>query len=982
MHIRQKLLILLLLAPALATTATAQQVIIVSDTPAKAKNDSTEKKTITLGGHVYDSFTKAPVKALITLMKTDSTVVDTTRVHIWEWGTSDGVYWFKVPRRQAKYILKATCDGYEDTYADYEIKYLARNREFEVPRILMKKRADDDIYGEGTLDGVVVTGTRVKIAYKGDTVVYNAAAFKLPEGSMLDGLIRQMPGAELKDNGDIYVNGEKVENLTLNGKDFFKGNNKVMLDNLPYYTVQTVEVYNKSSRESEFRGREMGKKELTMDVKLKREYNRGALVNTEAGYGTDDRYLARLFGLYYTDHTRLSLFANTNNINEDRKPGYNGEWSPANMPQGLKTTHQTGLNFTTEDQDKTYEEQADVTYTWSHADNQTRTLNERFATDGNIMSQGFSTNRQRDLRLSAANEFMLKKPFRLWGNLAMSYSHGRNHSESSDSTFRQQLINESRNASLNRYSRLGLSGAMDFYHKLPWGDEVSLSVSGDYSQLKPSDSFSTSETHYAQTGQNDYRNYYNDNHNRNYNYSANAGYGVNLPNNWEVSASLQYKQVYAESHNSNYRLDWLGNLDDIESSLNTQLPTLNAQHSLGWLPSNDQLMTVLDADNSDSHIHLERTYGGKLHFFTRGKNEDRFFAVTLPLNHVTERMHYMQASLDTVAHRHHTDFEPTIMFFKWGKTGTRQLYYTMGISQPDFSSLMPTDDTTNPLALHINNPALKSRINHSLNGRYQIRRDSLQQSISFWASGSLTQRSWGTRTIYNPTTGAYTFFQDNINGNWNASLGTNLERPIDRKKRLLLSETLSGSYTHSRDFAIETLSAADIMPTTLDMMATREANTSVVNTVYLEDQLRLTYQYGDFTGGVSGKAAWRRSTSYREDFQDINAWDYSYGLNLKYTIPVAKIDVATDLTMFSRRGYNSSMMNTDDLVWNASLSRSFLKGKITARLMAFDILHQLSSTQYSVNAQGRTETWHNCIPRYALLTLAYKFQKMPKGKKQ
>ena len=48
--------------------------------------------------------------------------------------------------------------------------------------------------------------------------------------------------------------------------------------------------------------------------------------------------------------------------------------------------------------------------------------------------------------------------------------------------------------------------------------------------------------------------------------------------------------------------------------------------------------------------------------------------------------------------------------------------------------------------------------------------------------------------------------------------------------------------------------------------------------------------------------------------------------------------------------------------------------------MAFDILHQLSSTQYSVNAQGRTETWRNCIPRYAMLTLAYKFQKMPKKK--
>ena len=131
---------------------------------------------------------------------------------------------------------------------------------------------------------------------------------------------------------------------------------------------------------------------------------------------------------------------------------------------------------------------------------------------------------------------------------------------------------------------------------------------------------------------------------------------------------------------------------------------------------------------------------------------------------------------------------------------------------------------------------------------------------------------------------------------------------------------------------------------------------------------------------MGGEVSWRSSKGTSANFQAINAWDYQYGITAKYTIPWMNVDLATDLKMFSRRGYNSSMMNTDDLVWNASLSRSFLKGKVTARLMAFDILHQLSSTQYSVNAQGRTETWHNCIPRYALLTLSYKFQKMPKKK--
>ena len=84
--------------------------------------------------------------------------------------------------------------------------------------------------------------------------------------------------------------------------------------------------------------------------------------------------------------------------------------------------------------------------------------------------------------------------------------------------------------------------------------------------------------------------------------------------------------------------------------------------------------------------------------------------------------------------------------------------------------------------------------------------------------------------------------------------------------------------------------------------------------------------------------------------------------------------------MFSRRGYYSAMMNDDHLVWNAELTRAFFNGKLTAKLQAFDLLHQLSSTQYNVNAQGRTETWQNCIPRYLMFTLAYKFTQKPKSK--
>ncbi len=178
------------------------------------------------------------------------------------------------------------------------------------------------------LSEVTVTASKVKFYNKGDTIVYNADAFVLAEGTMLDGLLRQMPGVELKDDGRIFVNGEYVEELLLNGKDFFKGNNKVMLENIGAYTVKNVEVYRKQKDIDRVLGKGFGEKSLAMDVKLKKEYNQGMMLNAEAGYGSDDRYLGRLFGLWFSDHARVSAVGNINNLNDDRKPGEQTGFDP------------------------------------------------------------------------------------------------------------------------------------------------------------------------------------------------------------------------------------------------------------------------------------------------------------------------------------------------------------------------------------------------------------------------------------------------------------------------------------------------------------------------------------------------------------------------------------------------------------------------------------------------------------------------------
>ena len=122
--------------------------------------------------------------------------------------------------------------------------------------------------------------------------------------------------------------------------------------------------------------------------------------------------------------------------------------------------------------------------------------------------------------------------------------------------------------------------------------------------------------------------------------------------------------------------------------------------------------------------------------------------------------------------------------------------------------------------------------------------------------------------------------------------------------------------------------------------------------------------------GIMGALTWRNIDSKRVDFSRISAFDYKYGLNAILQLPW-KLQLGTDLTVYGRRGYEGSTMNTDDVVWNARLSRPFMKGKITCMLDAFDILGDLSNITSAINAQGRTETWTNTLLRYVMFHVAW-----------
>ena len=249
-----------------------------------------------LSGTIVDNFTgKGLDSVTVTLMTNDSIELRSCMNR----NNDDGYYQFGVSKI-GKYIIKAERKGYEVAYKNAELKNHRENTIF-VERIRMNK-----IY---ELKEVTVTSTKIKMVMKGDTIVYNADAFNLAEGSMLDALISKLPGANLNKNGEIFVNGKKIESLLVNGKNFFSGNPTAALENLPAYTVSKIKVYDQEGHASRMMKRDMDDKQYVMDVRLKKEYSTGYLGNLEGGLGSEDRYKLKVVGQRFSDRGIMQIYS-------------------------------------------------------------------------------------------------------------------------------------------------------------------------------------------------------------------------------------------------------------------------------------------------------------------------------------------------------------------------------------------------------------------------------------------------------------------------------------------------------------------------------------------------------------------------------------------------------------------------------------------------------------------------------------------------
>ena len=925
------------------------------------QTDSTKVKkkkveNISMYGTVVDGFTKAAIPDVkVILMHGDSTVIDTTSVwesHSWSSGIGRSAgttrYYFRISREPAQYILKFEHPNYETAYANFEMKHVSRRlSDIEGPKVYLKKTAKAHHFEGGDLQEVVVKATKVKMIWRGDTLVYNADAFNVPEGSMLDGLIKQLPGVELKDNGEIFVNGKKIDNLTLNGADFFKGKNKIMLQNLPYFTVKNVEVYKKQTEENKYLGiDDEDKKEYTMDVILKREYSIGGSANVEAGGGPSDggdwRYKLKGFGLRFSDHTRAVAFGGMNNINESmRYDAEDSEYKDRTEETGDNHFKQVGGQFVYQAPEDKLTNAIEVDATWNNEFSESRSQSETYLNGASTFGQSEGTSRSKPSSFLLRNTLRATGKFRLYSTAYITFASNRNESEgwgvSTADAVMKDSINSSWYRSRSKSDRLygNLYGSLSY--RLPSGDSFTFNMQGGGNKTYNPESTSLNHYTYHKLGTRDDRDRRTESPYYSYNYQGDLTYNYELSERWRISPSIGLGMSDYQSDRHEYLRDSIDYLFDVNNSYEQRTQTLNRRAGL--------------------NVAFNKTYKK----FYLGLH------TSLSTNFQRQRMNYESEPLTTSLTRNYTLWSPNVYFYLMSLNQKHNLdiQYYLWPSTPSVTDLIDRPITSDPMNIFLGNPDLKKSEQHQWYANYRLRNDSIDQTIRLSLDASMTHNSQTQGYTYDMTTGVRTYRPENISsGNWNVSLGINWTRVLDSLKYWHIDNDLSLRYTKSTGLALTTGST--------------NSELSRVGTFLVNYEPSIRFQKKNLTLTVRGDLTYRhihRNITYGEQPTDI--WDMYYGLNGSYKLPW-NFTIETDLLMHSRRGYTDAEMNDNRLYWDASLTKSFHQGQWILKLRGYDLLGQVSNLRYSINAQGRTETWTNTMRRYALLTVSYRFSQKPK----
>lgn len=911
-----------------------------------------QNKIVTVSGRVIEAGTKEPVElaAVQLLSLPDSAQVAGMT-------TSTQGYFSLSKQKPGKYLLKVSFIGYVTKIIPVQL----------TANVPAKKMGNIELATDAVmLQEAVVVAEAPQVTVVEDTLMYNSSAYRTPEGAMLEELVKKLPGAEIDDDGNVKINGKDLKKIMVDGKEFFGGDVKTGLKNLPVDMVDKLKTYDKKSDLARVTGIDDGEEETVLDLTVKKGMNQGWFGNADLGAGTKDRYTGRMMLNRFVDKTQFSIIGSANNVNDQGFSGGGGgpRWRSNN---GLNATKMLGANFAT--QTNKLELGGSVRYNFQDADISSINSSERFLQNGNSYSNSNNKNRNKGTNLNA--DFRMEwKPDTLTNIIFRpNFSYGRtnNASRSESGTFNEDpfnlivnpndylnfdnlsddplkdiRVNATNSASLSKGKSLSGNATLQVNRKLNnRGRNLTFRGVFGYGD-NDNDQYTQSETRYYQLlnhlGGDSilYRNQYITTPTRNYNYTAQVTYSEPIAKATFLQFSYQFQYKYSKSDKTTFDL-----LDYPDWAIGGALPSGYESHVVDSLSKNAEYRYY----NHDASVGLR---------FIRPKYQLNVGMSFQPQNSTLsyKKGDYMIDTTRTVF-----NFAPNMdLRFRFSKVSQLRFTYRGRSNQPTMENLLPITDNSNPLNIRMGNPGLKPSFAHTMRLFYNTYNAEKQRGIMTHFSFTATQNSISNSTRYNEETGGLITRPENINGNWNAFGMFGFNTALKNKKYTINTFT-NVNYQNNVAF--------------LYNQDTKNNDRNTSTGLTLGERVTGSYRNDWFEFSLNGSINYTAERNKLRPENNQEPYTYSYGASTNITMPW-KMTLATNIANQSRRGYRDSSMNRDELIWNAQLAQSLLKGAATVSFEVYDILRQQSNISRSLSADMRSVSEYNGINSYCMVHFIYR----------
>ena len=927
----------------------------------------------TISGTVVDSDQKEPViQATVALLQAKDSTMAANAVT-----QATGHFQLTAPKDGA-YVVRITYVGYKPLFKNVTVsqgKPVALGTLTISPDAIMLK-------------GTEVVKNIAKVTTKDDTIIYNAGAYRTPEGSVVEELVKKLPGAEVSDDGSVTINGKKVQKVLIDGKEFMTGDTKTAIKNLPTSIVDRVKTYDEKSDLSRITGIDDGEEQTVLDFGLKKGMNRGMFANVDGGVGTHHRYSGRGMGAMMKDDLRLMAMGSANNVND---MGFGGGGGGGRFGgggrNGLQASKMAGVNLN-------YEKRKllkwDGSVRWNHSDGDawSRRASENFvSTTGsfsNSVNQNFSRSNSwnAQMRLEWTPDTLWNINFRpTW-----SYSNNDGLSKSSSATFSDDpydygltsdnsiadmvnrllgdsmVVNYRDNSGLNYSDSKRFGASLQLNRKLGGGGRnVTLRLSANRSEGE-SESMSTSLVNLYQrlTADSTYYSYQKNRYNvtpQNSNdYSVRLTYSEPIFKATFLQFSYNFQYRHTTSSRSTYDF-W----KEYAAYPRFDMTGVQADYR-GWNSYFDRLQGHGYQEFPDDSLSRYSEYNNYIHtgeIMLRVVRKAYNFNVGVQVMPQSSRFRQEYQGVATDTTRHVVNWSPTANFrWKISQRGQMRFEYRGSTSQPSMTDLLDITDDSDPLNITKGNPGLKPSFTQRFMWRYNNYFERHQRFVNANFNFSTTSNDVARSVVYDPVTGGRTSQPKNINGNWNIGGNFVLNTALDTLGRFNVNTSTDLGYSNSVGY--------------IDLLRNGVESKSSTHQTSVGERLGGSYRNDWLEFEVNGRVQYNYVTNKLQPNSNLSTWAFNYGFNTTMQMPWG-MQFTTSLNMSSRRGYSDAAANTNELIWNAQISQSFLKGKpLSVRLEFYDILQQQSNFSRTINAMMRTDNEYNSINSYVMLRANYR----------